>query len=184
MQQHVIGDTLFSSQQISAGVTLVAQQLNQRYRGESVVLISVVPGGILFTADLVRQLEFDLAMDYIACPHTPGDSNNQSAIVYQQTINIANRPVIVVDDALESGSTMLRLMTHLTSHYSPRSLAIATLLVKPSRVNIPYPQYYAYELANDDLLVGYGLPWQQRYRNLPFIARLLQSEVEINKKPQ
>jgi hypoxanthine phosphoribosyltransferase len=176
MQQHVIGDTLFSSQQISAGVEQVARQLNQHYQGQSVVVISVVPGGILFTADLVRQLEFDLAMDYIACPHTPGDRDNQSPIVYQQTLSIANKPVLVVDDALESGSTMQRLVTYL-SKYSPSSLAIATLLVKPSRVNIPCPQYYAYELANDDLLVGYGLPWQQRYRDLPFIATVLQGEV-------
>ncbi|WP_198150194.1 hypothetical protein [Agarivorans gilvus] len=80
MQQHVIGDTLFSSQQISAGVAQVARQLNQHYQGQSVVVISVVPGGILFTADLVRQLEFDLAMDYIACPHTPGDRDNQSPL--------------------------------------------------------------------------------------------------------
>ncbi len=176
MQQPTIGDTLFNPQQISEGVKQVAAQLNQYYQGQSVVLISVVPGGIVFTADLIRQLKFDLAMDYIACPHTPGDSNNQSPIVYQQTISIANKPVLVIDDALESGSTMQRLVAHL-SQYSPRSLAIATLLVKPSRVNISYPQYYAYELANDDLLVGYGLPWQQHFRNLPYIARLEQDDV-------
>ncbi|WP_221076741.1 phosphoribosyltransferase [Agarivorans aestuarii] len=172
MANEDIGELVFSSQQISQGVSAVAKQLNQKYLGESLVVISVVPGGMLFTADLVRQLDLDLAIDYISCPHTPGSRNNDSNIEYQQNINIENQHVIVIDDAIESGGTMQRLIAHLSKHYAPKSLAVACLLVKPSRVTITAEQHYAFEMDNDDLLVGYGLPWNNLYRNLPYISKL------------
>ncbi|MEE1675763.1 phosphoribosyltransferase family protein [Agarivorans aestuarii] len=172
MANEDIGELILSSQQISQGVSAVAKQLNQKYLGESLVVISVVPGGMLFTADLVRQLDLDLAMDYISCPHTPGSRNNNSKIEYQQNINIDNQHVIVIDDAIESGGTMQRLIAHLSKHYAPKSLAVACLLVKPSRLTIAAEQHYAFEMDNDDLLVGYGLPWNNLYRNLPYISKL------------
>lgn len=166
-----VGEVVLNEVQIQDGVTRVAQQLNQRF--DDAVVITVVPGGILFTADLVRQLSFDLCMDYISCPHTPGDKNNSSEIVYQQSINIMGRDVILIDDAIESGGTMKRLTEHLSNNFDIKSLSIATLFVKPSRVDIPVPQYFAYEMENDELLVGYGLPWKHKSRNLPFISKVI-----------
>ena len=139
---------------------------------QEVVVISVVPGGILFTADLVRKLNFDMSMDYVSCLHTPGDRNNASPIIYHQNIEIENKHVILVDDAVESGGTMRRLVAFFQSEYEALSISIATLFVKPNRVDIDVPQYYAYEMENDDMLVGYGLPWQGKYRNLPSIAKI------------
>ena len=81
------------------------------------------------------------------------------------------RDVIVVDDALESGGTMKRLVAHLEA-YQPASLAVATLFVKPGRVAIPVRQYYGFEMDSDELLVGFGLPWRDQLRNLPYVARL------------
>lgn len=168
--QH-IGELVLSEQQIQEGVLKVAQQLNQNFT--EAVIITVVPGGILFTADLVRKLNFSIKMDYISCPHTPGDSNNQSPIVFHENITLQGKEVIVIDDAIESGGTMSRLITYLQTNYQVKSLSIATLFVKPSRVDIPVRQYYAYQMDNDDLLVGYGLPWQDKLRNLPYIAKLI-----------
>ncbi|MGR3806481.1 phosphoribosyltransferase [Pasteurella testudinis] len=165
----MIGDVVLTESAIQQGVAKVADVLNRQY--QSAVVITVVPGGILFTADLVRKLTFGIEMDYISCPHTPGDRQNQSAIVYHQTIPVTNRDVILIDDAIESGGTIQRLVAHLQT-FSPKSLAVATLFVKPGRVEIPVKQYYAYEMENDDLLVGYGLPWQNKQRNLPFVAKL------------
>lgn len=169
-QDNHIGELVFDPQQIQQGVRSVAEQLNQRF--QSAVVVTVVPGGILFTADLVRQLTFDIAMDYISCPHVPGERNNQSTIVYHHNIDITGKDVIVIDDAVESGGTMKRLVTHLSEYYQPKSLSVATLFVKPSRIRIPVSQYYAYEMENDDLLIGYGLPWQDKFRNIPYIAKL------------
>jgi hypoxanthine phosphoribosyltransferase len=166
-----VGEAVLDEAQIREGVKLVAQQLNQRF--DDAVVITVVPGGILFTADLVRQLSFNIRMDYISCPHTPGERNNSSKIEYNQNINIMGRDVILIDDAIESGGTMKRLTEHLNNNFGVKSLSIATLFVKPSRIEIPVPQYFAYEMVNDDLLVGYGLPWQDKSRNLPFISKVI-----------
>ena len=172
MNKH-IGKTVFNPEQIKTGVSRVADQLNKKFSNDDVVFITVVPGGILFTADLVRQLNFDVSMDYISCPHTPGEKNNASAIIYHQNINITDRHVVLVDDAIESGGTMKRLVEFLAQNYTAKSISVATLFVKPGRVNIPIDQHFAYEMENDDLLVGYGLPWNDKYRNLPFVSALI-----------
>lgn len=169
-----IGECVLSAEQIRSGVAKVAALLNDAY--DEAVVVTVVPGGILFTADLVRQLEFELSMDDISCPHTPGERHNQSPIVYHRNIDITGRDVILIDDAIEPGGTMKRLVEHLSSEHSPKSVAIATLFVKPGRVDIPVQQFFGYEMDNDDMLVGFGLPWNDRYRNLPYVATVLPAE--------
>ena len=86
-----LGTTVLDQAQIKAGVTKVATQLNQKFDAQSAIVITVVPGGILFTADLVRELTFDIGMDTISCPHTPGNRNNDSAIVFHQNIELENQ---------------------------------------------------------------------------------------------
>lgn len=170
MKSEHVGDVTINESAIAEGVSLVAAQLNQDF--DKAVVITVVPGGILYTADLTRKLTFDINMDYISCPHTPGDRNNSSTIVFHNNIDINNQHVIIIDDAIESGGTMKRLVEYITENYTPKSISVAVLFVKPGRVDIPVRQYYAWEMDNDDLLVGYGMPWENKYRNLPFIAKL------------
>jgi len=169
VSHEVIGETVLSADRIGEGIARVAERLNADFT--SAVVVTVVPGGILATADLVRQLTFDIEMDVISCPHTPGERNNDSPIVYHQNIAIAGRDVLVVDDAIESGGTMKRLVAHLEA-YQPASVSVATLFVKPGRVDIPVRQYCAYEMDSDEMLVGFGLPWQGKLRNLPYVAKL------------
>lgn len=76
MKHEHVGDVILDASSIAQGVSQVAAQLNQDF--DEAVVITVVPGGILYTADLTRQLTFDINMDYISCPHTPGDRNNHS----------------------------------------------------------------------------------------------------------
>lgn len=173
MNNKHIGDLVLSTAQINAGIRIVSDKLNKQFSGEEVVIISMVPGGIIFTADMVRELTLDIKMDYVSCPHTPGDSNNNSSIVYHQNIPIKGQHVILVDDAIESGGTMKRVAKYIAEEFSVKSLSIATLFVKPGRVDIPYPQYFAYEMENDDMLIGYGLPWQDKHRNIPFVSKLM-----------
>lgn len=170
MSNKSIGELVLSESDIKNGVEIVAKELNKNF--EDAVVITVVPGGILFTADLVRKLSFDVSMDYISCPHTPGERNNASSIVFHQNINLSSRDVILVDDAIESGGTMRRLVEHISTAYHPKSVSIATLFVKPGRVDIPVRQFYAYEMESDDLLIGYGLPWNDKFRNIPYISKL------------
>ncbi|ASV19999.1 MULTISPECIES: phosphoribosyltransferase [Klebsiella pneumoniae complex] len=171
MNDSHIGKIILDESTIAKGVNLVADRLNADF--SDAVIITVVPGGIFFTADLTRKLNFDVAMDYISCPHTPGERNNASEIVFHNNIGIEGRHVIVIDDAIESGGTMRRLVEHLNEKYHPQSVSVAVLFVKPGRVSIPARCYYAYEMENDDLLIGYGMPWQNKFRNLPCVSTLI-----------
>jgi hypoxanthine phosphoribosyltransferase len=95
------GKIILNESAIAEGVNLVADRLNSDF--SDAVIITVTPGGIFFTADLTRKLKFDVEMDYISCPHTPGERNNASEIVFHNNIGIEGRNVIVIDDAIESG---------------------------------------------------------------------------------
>ncbi|EMV7410834.1 TPA: phosphoribosyltransferase [Enterobacter soli] len=164
------GKIILNESAIAEGVNLVADRLNSDF--SDAVIITVTPGGIFFTADLTRKLKFDVEMDYISCPHTPGERNNASEIVFHNNIGIEGRNVIVIDDAIESGGTMKRLVEHLNEKYNPQSVSVAVLFVKPGRISIPARCYYAYEMENDDLLIGYGMPWENKFRNLSCVSQL------------
>ncbi|WP_354623416.1 hypothetical protein [Psychromonas sp. MME2] len=88
MDSKNIGEMVLSTETIVQGVNIVAEKLNSQFKGQTAVIISIVPGGIIFTADLVRQLQFELKMDYISCIHTPGDRNNSSDIIYFENVTI------------------------------------------------------------------------------------------------
>jgi len=119
MKNNHIGEVIMDEKVISEGVIKVARQLNLDFT--DAVIVTVVPGGILYTADLVRQLKFAINMDYISCPHTPGDRNNNSAIVFHNNIGINDRDVIIIDDAIESGGTMKRLVNYISDNFSPNT---------------------------------------------------------------
>lgn len=166
-----VGPIVLTPEQIAAGIDDVAARINARLGGrhDPIVAITVVPGGILMTADLVRRLTGDVAMDWISCPHTPGQRSNASPIDYHQQVPIAGRDVLVIDDAVESGGTMRRLVEHLRG-FGPASLTVATLFVKPGRVDVGAPVVTGFELDSDEIVVGFGLPWEGKYRNLPHVA--------------
>ena len=171
MKSKHIGELVLSKSEIQNGVKKVARLLNAEFT--EAVIITVVPGGILFTADLVRELTFTIKMDHISCLHTPGDRDNKSDIIYPQNMNIEGKDVIVIDDAIESGGTMKRLIEYISNNFNVKSLSIASLFVKPGRIEIPVTQYFAYTMENDDLLVGYGLPWKDKLRNIPYVSKLI-----------
>ena len=111
-------------------------------------------------------------MDFISCPHTPGDRHNASSITFDNNIDLTDKHIIMIDDAIESGGTMKRLVQFIKENHPIASLSIATLFVKPGRVEIDAPCYFAYEMDSDDLLIGYGLPWKGKFRNLPYVCKL------------
>lgn len=165
--------TLVLSQiQIQRGFEKIARLLNQRFYGLSAVVIVVVPGGMFFAADLMRKLTFDVAVDTVSCPHTPGDVSNTSAVNYLNEIDIEHRHVIVVDDALESGSTMKRIVKHIHDHHDVQSLSVCTLFARKGHKSVGADTEYAYEMENESLLIGYGLSLNTLYRNLPNVSAI------------
>lgn len=164
---------LFSEHDLKACVEIMGQQITQDYAGQSLLVVSVLRGAAIFMADLVREIKLPLEMDYMAVS-SYGDGVTTSGVVRvlkDLTDDIKGRHVLIVEDVLDSGLTLRYLMDHLALR-DPASIAVATLLHKnvPNQADVNC-RYIGFECP-DEFIVGYGLDYAQRYRNLPYIGVL------------
>lgn len=176
MEQHPDLDrVIFSEEDIRFCVKEMGARITQDYAGESLVVISVLRGAAIFMADLVREIQLPIEMDYMAIS-SYGNGAKSSGVVRilkDLTSSIEGRHVLIAEDILDSGLTLRYLMKNLESRH-PASLEVATLLRKdtPNQADINC-KYVGFECP-DEFIVGYGLDYAERYRNLPYIGVLKQ----------
>ena len=166
-----VGEVLISEAQLQGKITEIAGRISEDYEGRNILVIGVLKGAIFFISDLVRQLSVACELDFMAVS-SYGASTHSSGVVRilkDLDVPIAGRHVLIVEDVIDSGLTLSYLLKNLTSR-GPASLEICTLLAKPGykRLNIR-ARYVGFELP-DVFVVGYGLDYAERYRNLPHIA--------------
>jgi hypoxanthine phosphoribosyltransferase len=169
--------TLITADELQAKIDELAEAITRDYRGRRPVLIGVLKGAVFFMADLARRLEFDVEMDFMAVSSygSSTDSSGVVRILKDLDMNIEGRDVILVEDVIDSGLTLKYLTKNLGSR-RPKSLEIVTLLDKPGRRKTSLPcRYTGFEIGNE-FVVGYGLDFAERYRNLPFIGVLDDTE--------
>lgn len=164
---------LISREQIAVAVARIGKQITQDYAGQSVVLIGVLKGACLFLSDLARQINLDATFDFIAVRSygTAKESAGEVQMVKDVTTPLQGQNVILVEDILDTGVTLTYLKKLLQAH-QPKSLKIAALLDKPSRRQRAIEADYLGFQIPDDFVVGYGLDYAERYRNLPDICSL------------
>jgi len=166
-----VGEILISEEVLQARIREIAARISEDYAGRKVLVIGVLKGAIFFISDLVRHLDVVVEIDFMAVS-SYGASTHSSGVVRilkDLDIPIAGRDVLIVEDVIDSGLTLSYLLKNLTSR-GPASLEICTLLAKPGyrRLNLE-ARYVGFELP-DVFVVGYGLDYAERYRNLPHIA--------------
>ncbi len=168
-----IAEVLVSEGAIAAKVRELGARITSDYRGKNVVLVSILKGALPFLADLMRQVELPLALDFLEVS-SYGASTESSGVVriLKDLANpIEGRDVLVVEDILDTGNTLAFVVDHLRSQH-PASVRLCTLLDKPARRLVPIEiDYRGFEIP-DEFVVGYGLDYAERYRNLPFIGVL------------
>ena len=174
MSEHMNDDiesVLFSEEQIADRVRAMGAQITQDYAGTKPLMVCVLRGASLFLADLVRAVDLPLEMDFMAVSSygKAAKSSGIVRIVKDLDTMLRDRDVIIVEDVLDSGLTLKYLMANLGSR-QPRSLEIATLLLKNPAPAVT-PRYVGFECPNE-FVVGYGLDYAERYRNLPYIGVL------------
>lgn len=161
-----------SSEQIQKRVKQLGLQISKDLKGEDdIVFLCVLKGGFIFFTDLIRYIDHDIKCDFIQISSYVGSkSTNKPAFVGQLTLNLENKAVVVVEDIVDSGVTMNFLIKHLKIH-NPKSIRTATLLdKKEARTQGFTPDYIAFEIP-EHFVVGYGLDYNQKLRNLPYIAK-------------
>ena len=167
-----IEKVLISEAEIEAAVARIARQITDDYRDKDPIFVGVLKGCFIFMADLMRHVEVPCAMDFMAVSSYAGTSSTGAVKINKDLgQDIEGRHVIIVEDILDSGVTLSYLKHYLMGR-NPASIRIATLLDKPSRRKAEvFADYSCFEVP-DAFVVGYGLDYNERYRNLPYIGVL------------
>ena len=162
---------LISREELEAKIDELAAAITRDYDGKRPILVCVLKGAVFFLADLARHLPFDLELEFMAVSSygASTDSSGVVRILKDLDTDIEGRHVLIVEDIIDSGLTLQYLTRSLRSR-NPASVEIVTLLSKPSRRVADLPcKYTGFEIANE-FVVGYGLDYAEKYRNLPFIG--------------
>ena len=168
-----IQEVLFSEEQLKNRVQEIARQITADYQGKEIMLISVLRGSFVFMADLCRAIDLPCTLDFMAVSsYGKGTkSSGQVQITKDLSEDITDRHIIVVEDILDSGNTLSYLLKVLEQR-SPASIRLCTLLDKPDRRVKPVQVHYSGFTIPDAFVVGYGLDYAEKYRNLPYIGIL------------
>ena len=168
-----IQEVLFSEEQLKNRVREIAQQITADYQGKEIMLISVLRGSFVFMADLCRAIDLPCTVDFMAVSsYGKGTkSSGQVQITKDPSEDITDRHIIVVEDILDSGNTLSYLLKILENRH-PASIRLCTLLDKPDRRVKPVEVHYSGFTIPDAFVVGYGLDYAEKYRNLPYIGIL------------
>jgi hypoxanthine phosphoribosyltransferase len=164
-----ISRVLYSSTQIEEKVQALAKQIYKDYAGRHPIMIGVQRGFICFMADLIRQITIPLDIDLMTISYYSGSNHSSFRITKDLDLNIADRHVIVVEDIIDTGMTLISILNNLRSR-KPASLAVCTLLDKRTHRIVDIPLDYVGFVVREEFVVGYGLDYKEEYRNLPFIG--------------
>ena len=174
---------LLSRQQIAQRVAEIGAEITRDFRGQSIIFVGVLKGAAIFLSDLARNVPLDATFDFIGVSsygnrptpkedpagHAAWDSLGEVRVTKDMDQSLSDRNVILVEDILDTGLT-LNYISKLVMAHQPRSLSIAALLDKPSRRKQPIEARYIGFSIPDAYVVGYGLDYAERYRNLPDIC--------------
>ena len=168
-----VGEILIGEQELQARIAELGVEISRDYAGRDLLLVGVLKGAVFFMADLMRELTVPCEIDFMAISSYGAgtDSSGVVRILKDLDINISGRDVLVVEDIIDSGLTLSYLMRSLKAR-KPATVEICALLTKPERREVEVPvAYVGFEIPNK-FVIGYGLDFDERYRNLPYVAVL------------
>ena len=168
-----IDHVLLSEEQIQGKITELATQIAKDYAGREVLLVGVLKGAVLFMSDFARALQLPTQMEFMAVS-SYGSATSSSGVVRilkDLDRDITDKHVLVLEDIIDSGLTLSWLMSNLGSR-GPASVEVCTLLRKPDAAQVDVPvRYIGFDIPNE-FVIGYGLDYAERYRNVPFVGTL------------
>jgi hypoxanthine phosphoribosyltransferase len=171
--ERAVTEVLVDEVTLRSRVAELGEEISRDYQGRDLLLIGVLKGAVFFMADLMRHLTVPCEIDFMAISSygASTDSSGVVRILKDLDINIEGREVLVVEDIIDSGLTLSYLMRNLEAR-EPASLEVCALMTKPERREIEVPvRYIGFEIPNR-FVIGYGLDFAERYRNLPYVGVL------------
>lgn len=174
-----IESILLSEKQLEKIVNSIAKKIEKDYNGKEFIMIGLLKGSFAFMADLMKKIDLDFAIDFmVASSYGSGtESSGKVKIKSEGTIPVEGKHILLIEDIIDSGNTLSFVCNYLVTK-GAKSVRVATLCDKPSRRKIPFtPDYVGAEIP-DEFIVGYGLDYDENYRNLPYIGVLKRSVYE------
>lgn len=161
---------LYSREDINQRVCELAKELEKKYKGKDLLVVSLLRGSFIFAADLIREMNLDMEVDFITTSSYENEesSSGRVEILHDLRANVEGRPVLIVDDIVDSGRTLEYVSRHI-QEMGPSSLESVVLLDKPSRREVDFQVDHAGFTIEDVFIVGYGLNYGNYHRNVPYI---------------
>jgi hypoxanthine phosphoribosyltransferase len=172
-----IGEVLVGAEDLRRRVAELAERISADYATRSLLLVGVLKGAMFFLSDLMRLIDIPVEVDFMAVASygSATDSSGVVRILKDLDVAIEGRDVLIVEDIVDSGLTLQYLLRNLGSR-NPRTLEVCALLTKPERRKVDLPtRYVGFEIP-DRFVIGYGLDYAERHRNLPFVAALVRHD--------
>ena len=169
MAEHV--KVLLSEEEVDARIKEIGEQISKDYEGKELHMICVLKGGTFFMCELAKRITVPVSLDFMAVSSYGGDTKSSGVVKIVKDLDesIKDKDVLVVEDIVDSGRTLSYLMEMLRDR-GPASMRLCTLLDKPDRRVVQVPVDYTGFQIPDEFVVGYGLDYAQKYRNLPYIG--------------
>lgn len=162
---------LISEKDVAAKIAEMGAQISEDYKGESIYLLCILKGGVFFTTELAKHITVPVSIDFMSVSSYGGETTSSGIVRIVKDLDtpIEGKNVLIAEDIIDTGRTLAYLMEHLWQR-KPNSLKLCTLLDKPDRrVSDVKVDYTGFEIP-DEFVVGYGLDYDQKYRNLPYVG--------------
>jgi len=168
-----IKEILFSEEMIQKRIQEMGDEINREYAGKSLLLLGVLKGCFIFLADLARHIDLECEIRFLTASSYGFSSVSSGRVNIDGDIDfdVSGKDVIIIEDILDSGITLTALHAFVAKH-KPASLKVCTMLDKPERRQLPITADYTGFICPNEFVVGYGLDFAEKYRNLPFVAAL------------
>ena len=171
---------LLSAEQIQSSIDRLAMEIREREAGRPLTVIAVMTGSIIFLADLIRKLDMPLRVGVIQARSYLGTERGALSVNADMLPEVADRDVLVIDDIFDTGLTLLEVLSFL-DELGPRSVRTAVLVLKQGKQRVSLrPDYVGFEIP-DVFVVGYGLDYNDAFRNLPYLAALEPPDIEAQR---
>ena len=167
---------LVSEKEIEGFVNTLAKQIEKDYNGKEFVMVGLLKGSISFMADIMKKVNLDFAIDFMVASSygSATESSGNVEIKKDVSMPIANKDILIIEDIIDSGNTLSFIVKYLLSK-GANSVKICTLFDKPLRRKVDIKPDYSGMLVPDEFIVGYGLDYDEKYRNLPYVGILKRS---------
>ena len=168
-----IAEILYTEEQLAEIVKNIGRRISEDYKDKNLFMVSVLKGSLIFMADLMRAIDIPCSIDFLSVSSYGNGTSTSGAVRILKDLDstLEGRDVLVVEDILDSGVTLSFLLKNLSAR-QPRSIRLCTLLDKPERRKVDIRPDYVGAVVPDEFIVGYGLDYAEKYRNLPFIGVL------------